>query len=62
MCLWMFDGLKGHTPQAVGHIVELRPQTNLRVGVYLAAALFKKNNNNYKASFFFFSFFLKKQC
>lgn len=39
MCLWEFDG-KGHTPQAVGHIVELRPQTNLMVGVYLAAALF----------------------
>lgn len=31
--------------------MELCPQTNLMVGVYLAAALFL---NNYKAFFFFF--------
>lgn len=34
-----------------GHRKSLRPQTNLLVGVYLAAALFL---NNYKAFFFFF--------
>lgn len=54
LCLWKFDvwaAGKGHKPQAVGHIVELCPQTNLMVGVYLAAALFL---NNYKAFFFFF--------
>lgn len=53
MFLWKFDvwaAGKGHNPQAVGHIVELCPQTNLMVGVYLAAALFL---NNYKAFFFF---------
>lgn len=51
----MFEQLgkvKGHKPQAAGHIVELCPQTNLMVGVYLAAALFFLNN--YKAFFFFF--------
>lgn len=51
MFLWKFDvraAGKGHKPQAVGHIVELCPQTNLMVGVYLAAALFF---NNYKAFF-----------
>ena len=43
----MFEQLgKVISRQAVGPIVELCPQTNLMVGVYLAAALFL---NNYKA-------------
>lgn len=50
--IWCLSSWKGHKPQEVGHIVELCPQTNLMVGVYLAAALFL---NNYKA-------FLNKQC
>lgn len=33
---------KGHEPRSLGHTVELCPQTNLMVGVYLAAALFFK--------------------
>lgn len=51
MYLWKFyvwAAGKGHKPQAVGHIVELCPLTNLMVGVYLAAAFFL---NNYKAFF-----------
>lgn len=46
MCLWMFEQLgrvishRGATGGPAGHIVELCPQTNLMVGVYLAAALF----------------------
>lgn len=36
--------------QVVGHVVELCPQTNLMVGVYLAAVLFF-SLNNYKAFF-----------
>lgn len=45
MRLWKFDVLTaggGQEPWAVGHIMELCPQTNLMVGVYLAAALFFK--------------------
>lgn len=52
-CVWAAG--KGHKSQAVGHVVELCPQTNLMVGVYLAAVLFF-SLNNYKA------FFLNKQC
>lgn len=38
LSVWPAGG--GYTPQADGHIVELCPQTNPMVGVYLAAALF----------------------
>lgn len=47
-CVWAAG--KGHKSQAVGHVVELCPQTNLMVGVYLAAVLFF-SLNNYKAFF-----------